>query len=93
MAEYTCCSSVAFERPIENTFTFTLHSAVPLRPCAALQVSKEEAREAARRKAELLARYGGGGDAGARNGGGSGGTGRGILQAGDVDEEEVLRLG
>ncbi len=23
MAEYTCCSSVAFERPNENTFTFT----------------------------------------------------------------------
>ncbi len=25
MAEYTCCSSVAFERPNEDTFTFTLH--------------------------------------------------------------------
>jgi hypothetical protein len=24
MAEYTCCSSVAFERPDENAFTFTL---------------------------------------------------------------------
>jgi hypothetical protein len=23
MAEYTCCSSVAFERPYENTFTCT----------------------------------------------------------------------
>jgi hypothetical protein len=27
MAEYTCCSSVAFERPNENTFTFTLTTA------------------------------------------------------------------
>ena len=25
MAEYTCCSSVAFERPNENTFTLHLH--------------------------------------------------------------------
>ena len=30
MAEYTCCSSVAFERPNENTFTFTLVVGLPL---------------------------------------------------------------
>ncbi len=30
MAEYSCCSSVAFERPNENTFTFTF----PIQPCS-----------------------------------------------------------
>ncbi len=30
MAEYACCSSVAFERPNENTFTFTFTHPVPL---------------------------------------------------------------
>jgi hypothetical protein len=36
MAEYTCCSSVAFERPNENTFTFTPPpppNAVPFQTC------------------------------------------------------------
>jgi hypothetical protein len=37
MAEYTCCSSVAFERPNENAVTFTRPATVPKRahtPCS-----------------------------------------------------------
>jgi hypothetical protein len=36
MAEYTCCSSVAFERPNENTFTFTFP--VPSPCCQVLEL-------------------------------------------------------
>jgi hypothetical protein len=35
MAEYTCCSSVAFERPNENTFTLHLHTS-SFCPCGVL---------------------------------------------------------
>jgi hypothetical protein len=34
MAECTCCSTVAFERPNENTFTFTFILRMCVRTCA-----------------------------------------------------------
>jgi hypothetical protein len=39
MAEYTCCSSAAFERPNENTFTFTPRPIRPIRPLPHLRAT------------------------------------------------------
>jgi hypothetical protein len=44
MAEYTCCSSVVFERPKEYAFTLTRHLSPALSPCPRSAPVSREAR-------------------------------------------------